>query len=418
MKNLYGDRSVVKVLHVLETSLPNLVGYSIRAKYIVENQKKYGMQPIVVTSPFFKNEDSGMRKEIINGISYYRTNFIKTPNEMRNKLQAYFTRYKMLQNYKKAVLKIAEDEKPDIIHAHSSYTNGYAANFAARIMKIPSIYELRSLWGESAVVEDGLRQNSLKHRLVWHFELQAMKKANRVIAISQGIKDEIVKRGIYSDKIDILPNGVDSGIFVPMDKAPDVIEKYKLNNSSVIGYIGSIRKLEGLSYLIDAFRIIKEQNKKVKLIVVGDGPEKENLKSQTERLNLEDIIFTGKIFHENILGFYSVIDLFIFPRIDAKINRTVTPLKPLEAMAAGKVCLCSNVAGLTEFIKDDYNGVIFESEDAEDLADKVLNILADPERYDRIKANGLAWVRKERDWKVLIPRYNEIYKKTLDSKQV
>lgn len=407
----------MKILHVLETSQPNLIGYSIRSKYIVENQKKHGMSPVVVTSPFFKTNDFKTNYEDINGIRYYRTNDIRKPQPGQNKLLSYFTRFRMIQKYKNAVLEITKKEKPDIIHAHSSYTNGHAANYVSKITGIPSIYELRSLWGESAVVEDGLSPNSLKYKMVWNLELKAMKQANRVVPISQGIKDAIIKKGIDPDKIDILPNGVDSKIFVPMEKDCNVLREYGLNDSFVIGYIGSVRKLEGLSCLIDAFQMIKAKVDNVKLIIVGDGPERENLERQAKHLNHSDIIFTGNVPHDKILEYYSVIDLFVFPRINATINHAVTPLKPLEAMACGKVCLCSNVGGLTELIRDDYNGLVFESENVKDLAEKVLMLAVNTKEYNRLSVCGINWVKKERDWSVLIPRYKEIYERVLSSQK-
>jgi len=215
----------MKILHVLENSLPNLAGYTIRAKYIVENQKKHGMNPVVVTSPFFRGGKPGIEKESINGISYYRTNFIRSPESVRNKIVSFWTRLIMLQQYKKAVLELARKEKPDIIHAHSSYTNGLTANYVSEMTGIPSIYELRSLWGESAVVEDGLSPGSLKYKMIWYLELKAMKRANLVIAISQGIMKEIINKGISPDKISILPNSwtsrAISGFFpAPITPAP------------------------------------------------------------------------------------------------------------------------------------------------------------------------------------------------------
>jgi len=409
-------RKTMKILHVLETSLPNLVGYTIRAKYIVENQRLHGLDPVVVTSPFFRNGNPEIRLEEINEIKYYRTNHIRKPDSKGNKMVSLWTRFRMIQRYKKAVLDIAKKEKPDIIHAHSSYTNGHAANYVSRKLGIPSIYELRSLWGESAVVEDGLSPNSFKYKMVWMLELRAMKEATRVIAISQGIKDEIVLKGIDAGKIDIVPNGVDTTIFQPQEKDTQLLNELRLDDAFVVGYIGSIRKLEGLSLLLNAFQMINQKNPKIKVLIVGNGPERKALQEKAQGLNLQGVVFTGEIPHSEILKYYSAIDLFVFPRINAKINQAVTPLKPLEAMAVGKVCLCSNVGGLTELIKDDYNGMVFNIGDADDLAYKILSISADKVKYTGLRKNGLDWVIRERDWSALIPRYREIYKNALEEK--
>ncbi|RJQ55307.1 MAG: glycosyltransferase [Nitrospiraceae bacterium] len=406
----------MKILHVLETSIPDLAGYTIRAKYIVENQKKHGINPVVVTSPFFKGGGLQTGKENINGITYFRTNHIRRPEKDMNKVASYLTRVKMLNMYKKAVLEIVQSEKPDIIHAHSSYTNGLAANYASAKTRIPSIYELRSLWGESAVVDEGLKPDSLKYRMIWRLEMKAIQNASGVIAISEGIKREIVSRGIPGAKIDILPNGVDTGNFRPAEKDDELLARFGLEDHLVIGYIGSIRKLEGLKHLIKAFREINLREPMTVLFIVGEGTEKNNLEVMSKELGLTGkVIFTGRVPHDEILNYYSVIDVFVFPRINAKINQAVTPLKPLEAMSMGKVCIGSNVGGLMELITDGYNGLLFECENEDALVDKIMRLMKEPALYEKLKANGMKWVREEREWKVLTPRYEEIYEKLISN---
>ena len=400
----------MKILHVLETSIPNLVGYTVRAKYIVENQKKTGMEPVVITSPFFQSGDPQIRKEVHDGTVYYRTNFIKRPDKEHGKTVSYLMRLSMIHKYKRAVLKIVELERPNVIHAHSSYTNCIAANYASKKTNISSIYEMRSLWGESAVVDEGLVQGSMKYKMIWKLEMNAARNAKKIIVISKGIREEIISRGIDPGKISIIPNGVDTGVFRAEEKDDSLMEKYDLKNGYVVGYIGSIRKLEGLSCLIEAFKRVTSEIPLTKLLIVGEGPELINLKNLAKKNNpTENIIFTGLIPHEHILRYYSIIDIFVFPRIDAKINQAVTPLKPLEAMSAGKVCIGSNVGGLKELIKDNYNGLLFDSEDNNDLAGKIIRLIKDRALYDMLKRNGIDWVREERDWTVLIPGYQEIY---------
>ncbi|MGH9894963.1 MAG: glycosyltransferase, partial [bacterium] len=145
----------MKVLHVLETSVPELVGYTVRGRYIVEHQRRQGLEPFVVTSPFFRGAD-GQRTDTIGGITYFRSNHIPRPNKARGRLAAYWTRIQMLRRYREFVAEVVRRDRPDVIHAHSSYTNGLAALHASRRTGIPFIYELRTLWGESAVVEEGL----------------------------------------------------------------------------------------------------------------------------------------------------------------------------------------------------------------------------------------------------------------------
>jgi len=122
-----------------------------------------------------------------------------------------------------------------------------------------------------------------------------MKEATRVIAISQGIRDEIVLKGIDSGKIDIVPNGVDTTIFQPRGKDTQLLNELRLNDAFVVGYIGSIRKLEGLSLLLDALQMINRKNPKIKALIVGNGPERKALQEKAQGLNLQGIVFAKKI---------------------------------------------------------------------------------------------------------------------------
>ena len=150
----------MKVLHVLETSLPHTVGYTVRAQTIVDYQRRLGFEPVVVTSPLFLAKEPPAQIEEYEGVRYYRTNHIRRPASAKSKLSSYALRIAMAIRYRRAVLEIARRERPDVLHAHSSYANAYAALPAARELGLPLVYELRTLWGESAVVEDGLRAQS------------------------------------------------------------------------------------------------------------------------------------------------------------------------------------------------------------------------------------------------------------------
>src|SRR3569833_1246788 len=199
----------MKILHVLETSVPNTVGYTIRAREIVTHQRRMGLDPVVITSPLFATQNTIISLEYIEGTRYYRTNHIPVPAQSRSKWLSYKIRLQMLSRYRRAVLDVACQEKPDVIHAHSSYTNAYGALPAARRLSVPLVYEVRTLWGESAVVENGWRRGSLKHRLLWRLELGAMRRATAVVPIARGIRDELVARDNNPQKKQNKPNGVD-----------------------------------------------------------------------------------------------------------------------------------------------------------------------------------------------------------------
>jgi glycogen(starch) synthase len=121
--------------------------------------------------------------------------------------------------------------------------------------------------------------------------------------------------------------------------------------------------------------------------------------------------FTGLVPHDKILDYYSIMDVLVYPRIDARINQTVTPLKPLEAMAMGKVVLASDVGGLTELVQDGVTGLLFAPGDAHDLTEKILALAAQPELRNRLATQAQATVKKEREWSAIASRYSDVYRR-------
>lgn len=396
-------------MHILETSVPELVGYTVRGRYIVNHQRLQGMDPFVVTSPFYRGR-IGAEPDLIDGTRYYRSNRIPRPERSQGRLASYWTRIRMLRRYRELVAGLARRERPAVIHAHSSYTNGVAAGHASRATGIPFVYELRTLWGEAAVVEEGLSPRSLKYRSVWRLELGVMRAAHRVVAISRGIRDAVAERGIPPEKIVIVPNGVDTEVFAPRPRDAELAAALALEGRLVVGFIGSLRRLEGLDLLVGALPELLRRRPEVRLLVVGDGPERSRLEQQARSAGVAEAVrFTGLVPHEDVLRYYSIMDVLAYPRIDARINHTVTPLKPLEAMAMGKACLASDVGALCELVEDGVTGLVFARGDREDLAAKLQLLAEDATLRSRLGAQGQSWVRSEREWRVLVPRYASLY---------
>jgi len=401
----------LKVLHVLEKSLPDTGGYTIRARAIIENQIKLGMEVVVVTSPLMPREMVKGEVETLFGVRHHRTNHIPVPDSARTRVGRYITRALMLYRYRKALSKIVAAERPDVIHAHSSYLNALAAVPAARRHGLPLVYEVRTLWGESAVIEDGLAIDSWRYRMVWRLELSAMRNATAVVPIATGIRDELVRRGVPAGKMTVVGNGVDSSRFVARERDPALASRHRLDGKFVVGFIGTMRRLEGLSTLVQAFAAARARRQDMALVLVGDGPDKADLEALAAKLGIRDVLFTGTVPHDQVAAWYSVMDVLVYPRIRATINERVTPLKPLEAMALGKVCVASDVGGLTELVTDGETGVIFEAGNHESLARALEGLMDDRPRLAKLARQGTEYVRRERDWSAIIPRTRELYER-------
>lgn len=400
-----------KVLNVLNTSIPYLQnGYSIRSKYVIDNQKKLGLDPIVVTRPGFPNdffEDSFKKKgsvikEEIEGVSYYRT----YPDTIMR-----FTPFSdYLEKYVAAICKVIDLEKPDFVQSASNFVNGIAGLHAARKKGIPFVYEIRGFWELTTITKEPLYKNSENFKLEQKLEQYLIYNADRLIVISQGLKNELIEKGIKEEKITVVPNGVDTSSIKPLDRDESLYQKYKLENKFVIGYIGSIVRYEGLQELLKVLAdIVSQGHKDIRFLVAGDGSFISNLKDLTAKLNLEEyVVFLGKIPHSDVPKYYSLFDLCVFPRLDEEVTNIVTPLKPLEAMASGKVVIGSNLEAMREMVIDEVNGFVFDNT-RKDLFNKIIYLYNNRELCDTMKVRARTWVIENRDWSVVAQGYSEIY---------
>jgi glycosyltransferase involved in cell wall biosynthesis len=148
----------------------------------------------------------------------------------------------------------------------------------------------------------------------------------------------------------------------------------------------------------------------IRVLLVGGGPQEEALKQQSRQLGIADkVVFTGRVPHSEVNRYYDLVDVLVYPRHSMRLTELVTPLKPLEAMAQGRLFVASSVGGHKELIRDGETGVLFQAESPQDLAKKVLDLLNTPERWPAIKAAGRRFVETERNWKVSVACYRDVY---------
>jgi PEP-CTERM/exosortase A-associated glycosyltransferase len=409
--SMAGEKPMTKILHALEVSLPLLGGYTIRSRDIINNQKMVGLDPVVITSPLQGDASEVCQSyEEIDTIKHYRTsihNKLKTSDSLPTRL---IKRYRYSRGYQRAIRDTAVKENIDIIHAHSSYLNGIRGNIVGRQLRIPTVYEVRGLWQDTGVALSGMDKKHWRYQFLEYMERKAMLGADRVIAISNHMKDELVQKGIEENKLSVVPNGVDVDKFKPKEKDERIMREHDLVGKIVLGFIGSIRKLEGLSLLIEHLPELTNRDDRIRVLLVGGGDEVNALKAQATEKGLENVvILTGQVPHEEILDYYSVIDILIYPRIDSKVTQKVSPLKPLEAMAMEKVVIGSDVGGLSELIQDGQNGLLFRADDGEHLVRVCQGAIDNPAFREAIARYGRKWVEAERDWKKVVLRYKEVY---------
>jgi PEP-CTERM/exosortase A-associated glycosyltransferase len=397
----------MKILHILDHSIPLHSGYTFRTLAILEQQRKLGWETFHVTSA--KHSAATKPIEDVDGFTFYRS---KTPAGLMVKLPI-LNQWAIVQSLSKRLDEIIPELKPDVLHAHSPALNGLAAIKAAKKYNIPLVYECRAFWEDAAVDHGTTTENSLRYFATKCLETYVFKKATAITTICEGLRNDIISRGISPEKITVIPNAVNIEKFT-YDVKPNqnLRSKLGLQDKIVLGFIGSFYAYEGLPLLLEALPKIIEKQPQTRLLLVGGGSQEAFIKQKTAELNLNDyVIFTGRVPHDLVQDYYNQVDIFVYPRLPMRLTELVTPLKPLEAMAQGRLVVASDVGGHKELIRDNETGRLFKANDSDDLAATVLDLLNQPNQWDTLREAGRLYVEQERNWTKSVSYYINIYQK-------
>jgi glycogen synthase len=187
-----------------------------------------------------------------------------------------------------------------------------------------------------------------------------------------------------------------------------------LDNATVIGFAGSFYGYEGLELLIEAIRRLAPRHPDLRVLLVGGGPQESNLKAQSDAAGLKDkVIFTGRVPHSEVQRYYELIDVLAYPRLPIRLTELVTPLKPLEAMALGRILVASDVGGHRELIQHGQTGFLFKAGDPAALETAIEDVLAQRETWPVIRSKARQFVEQERTWASSVARYSKVYQSAL-----
>lgn len=398
-----------KVFYLLHNRLPyNSGGYATRSHGLLTGVSSFGWEMHGVSRlgyPWDKMPDMESRtSDTIESIKYHRLlngeiGLGKLP------LKSY------LEEYASSLLELAKKEKPQMIHAASNYMNGIVANYVAKCLGIPSIYEVRGLWEITRISREPTWKDSQYYELMSKMEAEAAKGADIVFTLTEALRDEMVKRGVERNKIQLLPNGVISNRFSPLKRNKELEKRLNIKNKTVVGFIGSFAQYEGLDYIVEAMEIlVRSGRKNIIALMVGDGAVSSLIQDMVSQKGLDEyFIFTGRIPHDEVEEYYSLVDIAPLPRKGLPVCEMVSPLKPFEAMAMEIPVLSSNVSALAEIVQDGYNGMLFEKDNVKDLAKKIEILADDPALRKKLGKQSRKWVLKERDWGVISERLHNGY---------
>ena len=396
----------MQVLHILDHSLPLQSGYVYRTMGILAAQRSFGWSTAQLTTP--RQAAALNAHEQCDGWHFYRT---PAPQGWLAGLPGLGYIAEM-QATQQRIATLLRDVRPDIVHAHSPVLNGIPAYRAARRAGIPFVYEVRAFWEDAAVDLGTARQGGPRFRMTRAVETWVLKRADTVVTLCEGMRDEIVARGVPEERVFIVGNAVNDSL-VRERGAPDTAlkESLALPPGRILGFLGSFYHYEGLDLLLQALPAVFDKHPNAALLLVGGGPEEEKLRNLVTSLGLSGkVIFAGRVPHGDIARYYDLIDIFVYPRRSMRLTELVMPLKPLEAMAMGGIVAASDVGGHRELLCDGGTGTLFRSGSSEALSRSLLGLLdSPPEKTIDMAKKARTYLSQERTWRRTAEAYRPAY---------
>lgn len=399
-------RPQTKILHLLDHSIPLQSGYTFRTQNILTSQRERGWEPIALTSMKHNipaAQVSGPIEEL-NGIRFYRVPDRK-PEE-----SGVIAQLKVMWSLRRRAREVIEEERPDILHIHSPVLNALPLLLPKAPKGLRVVYEIRAFWEDAAVDHGSYGERSWKYRVVRALETWVCRRVDRIVVICEGLKRDLMLRGIPEEKISIVANGVHAHDFSAPQERHAIRVMAESERKTILGFIGSFYRYEGLDLLVKAFALVSKKRDDLLLYLVGGGEVEAELRSLVSSLGLaEKVVFPGRVPHVQIPAIYDAMNILVYPRKSMRLTELVTPLKPLEAMAVGKAVLASDIGGHRELIENGRTGILFPPDSEEELAAAILQMLAAPDDTADLAKRAQQWVLQERIWPVTTKVYSRVY---------
>jgi glycosyltransferase involved in cell wall biosynthesis len=314
--------------------------------------------------------------------------------------------------------ELVERIRPAVLHPASNHLQAQVALAVAAPLGIPVVYEVRGFieetWASHPERDEDAARASERYQAVRNTETRAMAASDAVVTLSETMRLEIIARGCDPEKVVVIPNAVDVERFRPLPRDDALAASLGFGrNEPVVGYISTFTAYEGIRYLLEAAALLRGRGRRFRLLLVGDGRDRDALVQRAHGLGLDDgtLVMPGRVPNDAIERYYSVIDVFVVPRTADRVSALVTPLKPFEAMAMERALVVSDVPPLREIVSPGETGLTFRPEDAADLTTVLDGLLDDDALRRRLGRRAREWVAAERTWAQNGERYRSLYER-------
>ena len=290
------------------------------------------------------------------------------------------------------VYQAVKNFKPDFIYdRYITYNAGCV--LAGKLFNIPSILEVNApLALERSKQSD---EYLFFKPLAFCIEKWICANSSKTIVVSTPLAEYFISKGIPKEQLVIMPNGVDELKFTQKQKDKNLLYQISGNGNIIIGFTGVLRKWHGLDLLINSFSKLIQSGLSVKLLIVGDGPERKNIEMLLKELEVaHHVTITGFIDHQNVSDYVNLFDIAVSP----KSTFYASPMKVIEYMALAKPVVVANSKNFLDIIDPGENGVVFIENETGSLTNAMYSLYSNQTFREKIGKNARKKVLDRLNW--------------------
>ncbi len=289
--------------------------------------------------------------------------------------------------------------RPDVITATSpQLLVALAGWWIAFARNVPFVFEVRDLWPESLIAVGVGREDSLLHRALAKIAGFLYGRADLIVVVSPAFREHLIEHWrVPEEKIAVVENGVETDLFAPQSEASNQAIRRQLNAEGkfLVCYIGTMGNAHGLETLLEAASHLKHANPKILFLLVGEGAEKERIKSQAQQQGLSNVLFVDQQPREKIPAFVSAADACLVLLKKNDVFRTVIPTKMLEFMSCARPVILGVEGQAKEIVEAARAGLVIEPENAEALMQAIRTLIASPGLGAQLGQQGREYILKQ-----------------------
>ena len=325
------------------------------------------------------------QQETIDGIRVIRVWSYITANEGFVKRILDYTSY-MATAF---VAGLFERRADVVVGTSPQFFTAVAAWALAALKRVPFVFELRDLWPESIKAVGAMKESAVI-RWLEKLELFLYRRATRIVSVTHSFRDTLMRRGIDGGKIDVITNGVDVTRFSPRPKDAALEAELGFAGCFVAGYIGTHGMAHALETLLQAMQRLQShpQGRDIRLLLLGDGARKTELRADAARLGLDNVRFVDTVPKDQVARYWSLLDTSIIHLRRTELFTTVIPSKLFECMGMGIPVLHGVAGESAAIVEREGVGIVFEPENADALVRALLLLQADAELLRQFKLRG------------------------------